>query len=120
MTLRSNGTIKAVRSGTPVGMDSLVFAEFWISLASLLRSYTAVHGLDGIRHALVEADADKILVHHEKSGFASSARAQSSSGREKIEVVEGWNSPRQDGCAAKSDEEEMDLAAEAWARELMR
>jgi hypothetical protein len=50
-----------------------VYVELWVSLASLLRSYTAVHGLNGKRQATVELS-----------------------------------------------EEEMDMAAEAWARELMQ
>lgn len=120
MTLRSNGTIKAVRSGTPVGMDSLVFAEFWISLASLLRSYTAVHGLGGVRHALVEADADKITVHLEekwlrlerKGAIVTWTRENRSSGS--MEFSEAGR------LRSELNEEEMDMAAEAWARELMR
>jgi hypothetical protein len=39
-----------------------VYAELWVSLASLLRSYTAAHGLNGKQQATVELGEDKILV----------------------------------------------------------
>ena len=41
-----------------------VHVELWVSLASLLRSYTAAHGLNGNRQATVELGEDKILVRH--------------------------------------------------------
>ena len=37
-------------------------AELWVSLASLLRSYTAAHGLNGNRQATVELGDERILV----------------------------------------------------------
>jgi hypothetical protein len=100
--------------------DPRVFRELWISLASLLRSYTAAHGLGGDRHALVEADEDKITVRHEEKwlrlerdgAFVTWTRENGGSGR--MEISDSGR------LRSEASEEEMDLAAEAWARELMR
>jgi hypothetical protein len=97
-----------------------VYAELWISLASLLRSYTAAHGFGGDRHALVEADEDRITVRLgekwlrlERDGaIVTWTRENRNSG--KMEITETGR--LRDGTS----EEEMDMAAEAWARELMR
>ncbi len=102
------------------GVGGDVFAELWVSLASLLRSYTAAHGLNGKRQATVELGAEHILVRR---------------GDEWLDLrrsgpVVNWK--REDGRAGKLEftqhgqlqgeagEEEMDIAAEAWAQDLMR
>jgi hypothetical protein len=97
-----------------------LYTELWISLASLLRSYTAAHGLGGDRHALVEADEDRITVRLEQkwlrlerdAAIVTWARENRSCG--KMEFTESGR------LRSAASEEEMDLAAEAWARELMR
>ena len=43
-----------------------LYVELWISLASLLRSYTAAHGIHDNRHATIEAGEAKITVRHEE------------------------------------------------------
>jgi hypothetical protein len=97
-----------------------LYIELWTSLASLLRSYTAAHGLHGNRHATVEAGEEDISVRHEEKwlhlerdgAFVTWSRENGSSGR-----MEFSDSGR---LRSGASEEEMDLAAEAWARELMR
>ena len=42
--------------------DDQLYVELWVSLASLLRSYTAAHGLNGNRQATVELGEETILV----------------------------------------------------------
>jgi hypothetical protein len=101
-----------------------LWAELWVSLASLLRSYTAVHGLNGNRQATVEQDDERILVHHggrwmdlERTG-ASIIWKREDGSRGTLELTEAG---RLRGAGLNpAGEEEMDLAAEAWARELMR
>src|SRR3569833_4237438 len=44
-----------------------LYVELWVSLASLLRSYTAAHGLNGDRQATVELGEDHITVRHGNS-----------------------------------------------------
>ena len=41
-----------------------LYLELWVSLASLLRSYTAAHGLNGDRQATVELGEERITVRH--------------------------------------------------------
>ena len=41
-----------------------LYVELWVSLASLLRSYTAAHGLNGNRQATVELGEERITVRH--------------------------------------------------------
>ncbi|MGA2808025.1 MAG: transcriptional regulator [Terracidiphilus sp.] len=102
--------------------DSL-WREFWVSLASLLRSYTAVHGLNKNRQATVELGENRILVRHgddwldlKRRGAAVQwKRADGTNG-----TLEFTEAGRLRGAGLnKASEEEMDLAAEAWARELM-
>jgi hypothetical protein len=105
-----------------------VWVELWVSLASLLRSYTAAHGLRGNRQATVELGESLITVRHGERWL----RLERYGARVK------WH--RQYGVAAEVEqgdleltaagrlknsrdldgEEEMDLKAEEWARELMK
>jgi hypothetical protein len=97
-----------------------VWAEFWISLSSLLRSYTAAHGLHRNSHATVELDEDRILVCHgdrclelmRTGPEVNWKREDGSNG-----VLQFTSAGRLSG---PSGEEEMDMAAETWARELMQ
>jgi cell division inhibitor SulA len=105
---------------TQVIHDEHVYIELWSSLASLLRSYTVAHGLDMNRQATVEADEEKITVRHgekrlhleRNASIVTWMREDSSSG--KMEITEAGRLRNETG------EDEMDLIAEAWARELMR
>ena len=109
-----------------------MYAELWVSFASLLRSYTAAHGLNGDRQATVELGEEQITVRHgnawlelkrngaqvlwsrndERSGMLEMTEA----GR--LRSLEPW-SPKA-GDLGQPGENEMDIVAEAWARELMR
>ena len=91
----------------------------WVSLASLLRSYTAAHGLNGNRQATVELGEERITVRHgdgwlelERDGAA--VRWRREDGRSGLmELTESGQ------LRTGEREEEMDMVAEAWARELM-
>ena len=97
-----------------------LYVELWVSLASLLRSYTAAHGLNGNRQATVELGEEQITVRHgnkwldlKRSGVEVSwQREDGQSGM--LELTEAGQ------LRSAAGEEEMDLAAEAWARELMQ
>ena len=97
-----------------------LYAELWVSLASLLRSYTAAHGLHKSRHATVEHDGERIRVHHgikwlelRRSGAAVTwKRENGDSGA--LELTEHGR------LRDTAGEQELDMAAEAWARELMQ
>jgi len=100
-----------------------VYAELWISLASLLRSYTAVHGLSGNRQAAIESDGMLIQARHGKKRLelrrngtsVTWMRENGISGR--LEMTEAGR--LRNTSSNSMHEEEMDMAAEAWARELM-
>jgi len=97
-----------------------LYSELWVSLASLLRSYTAAHGLNGNRQAEAEVNEERIAMKHgsarldlERQGAI--VRWKREDGRNGVlELTEAGRLRSSEG------EEEMDLAAEAWARELMR
>ena len=96
-----------------------LWVELWVSLASLLRSYTAAHGLNANRQATVELGEERITVRHGDSWLELE--------RDGAQVR--WR--REDGTSGLLElteagrlrtgerEEEMDMVAEAWARELM-
>ena len=97
-----------------------LYAELWVSLASLLRSYTAAHGLNGERQATVELGEERITVRYAEKWLdlqrsverVDWLRENGSSGV--LELTEAGT------LRSKTGEEEMDMAAEAWARELMQ
>lgn len=103
-----------------------VYVELWVSLASLLRSYTAAHGLNGNRQATVELGEEKILVRHGDEWLALNRTGAEvhwirEDGRQgRLEFTEHGRllGPNPDNAGA--GEEDMDMAAERWARELMQ
>lgn len=100
--------------------SAAVYLELWVSLASLLRSYTAAHGLNGNHQATVELGENRITLRHgnawldlTRSGCA--IHWQREDGRSgALELTEAGR------LRSGGHEEEMDMAAEAWARELMQ
>ena len=113
-------TVDAATGRYPAATDPRVFPELWISLASLLRSYTAAHGLHGNRIATVAADDVEITVYHQEKwlrlqrevAIVTWTRENGSGGS--MEILDTGR------LRSGASEEEMDMAAEAWARELMR
>jgi len=97
-----------------------LFVELWVSLASLLRSYTAAHGLNGNRQATVELGEERITVRHAdkwldlvRDGAQVAWRRENGLGGT-MQITEGGRLRTHVG------EDEMDMVAEAWARELMQ
>jgi hypothetical protein len=104
-------------------LGAAVWVELWVSLASLLRSYTAAHGLNGNRQATVELGEEQILVRHGEQWLdlkraVASVSWQREDGRSGTLVLTEAGTLR--GGAGPDEEVEMDIAAEAWARDLMR
>lgn len=103
----------------PTADSKLLFVELWVSLASLLRSYTAAHGLNGNRQATVELGEEKITVRHgdkwlDLTRNGAAIRWQREDGRAGLlELTEHGR------LKSDEDEEEMDMVSERWARELM-
>jgi hypothetical protein len=100
-----------------------VYVELWVSLASLLRSYTAAHGLNGTRQATVELSEERILVRHGEDWLdlcrdGAQLKWQREDGRSG--ALELTAAGQLHDETSTVDDIEMDLAAEAWARELMQ
>lgn len=109
-----------------------VYIELWVSLASLLRSYTAAHGLNGNRQATVELGEERITVRHgdawlELNRVGPAVTWRREDGRSGVlELMETGRlrDPRSENPDLGHPDkypggEEMDMVAEAWARELM-
>ena len=97
-----------------------LYVELWVSLASLLRSYTAAHGLNGDRQATVELGEEQITVRQGDAWLdlkrnGAQVLWKRDDGRSgMLEMTEAGR------LRSSGSEEEMDIAAEAWARELMQ
>ena len=121
--------------------DGSLYLELWVSLASLLRSYTAAHGLNGDRQATVELGEDRITVRHgdqwldlERRGAEIEWRREDGtngmmemtehgrlrSAHPTLSLQNADRIERPELSDSTEAEEEMDMAAERWARELMR
>ncbi len=97
-----------------------VYIELWVSLASLLRSYTAAHGLNGDRQATVELGEECITVRH-ADRWLELLRSQSEVRWKRENGTTGVLELTEAGTLrSESGEQELDMAAEAWARELMQ
>ncbi len=90
--------------------------ELWTSWASLLRSYAAAHGLHAPQHAVVEVSAAEITLRVGPRWLRFTPTT----------VQDDHNPPQpfrlnENGTVTLADasEEEMDLAAERFAREMM-
>ena len=98
-----------------------LYPELWVSLASLLRSYTAAHGLNKNTQATVELGEEQITVRHGDEWLqlqrdGAQVRWKRESGATGLlEFTEAGRLKISEG----DNEEEMDMVAEAWARELM-
>ena len=105
--------------GSEISPERL-WREFWVSLASLLRSYTAAHGLNRKEQATVELGEEKIIVRiGERWLRLDRTGCEVTWSREK--ATNGTMQFTEDGkLKSKAGEEEMDMQAEAWARELMQ
>jgi hypothetical protein len=97
-------------------MDPRLRTELWTSWASLLRSYAAAHGLNSRHHAVVEVGADEITLRVASRWLRFTHEAlQDSEGRQSTFSLQEDGTVKLNGSV-----EEMDLAAERLAREMMQ
>jgi len=104
-----------------------LYDELWVSFASLLRSYTSLHGLNRKEQATVELGEDLILVRvGERWLRLIRSEAELVWSREDGDrglmrfTIEGRLATHVGDIENEDREEEMDMQAEAWARELMQ
>jgi len=109
-----------LRSTLPVVSLEQLWRELWVSLASLLQSYTALHGLSSGRQATVELE-EKWIMARSGTNWLELRREGSRVSWRREEVRSGELELTESGrLRGSSGEVEMDMAAEAWARELMQ
>ena len=97
-------------------MDPRLRTELWTSWASLLRSYAAAHGLNSRHHAVVEVGADEITLRVADRWLRFTHETlQDSEGHSSTFAMQEDGTVKLNGTA-----EEMDLAAERLAREMMQ
>ena len=119
MTDEAHAASKAPAPDSSTPFQRQLFSELFASLASLLRSYTALHGLPNKREAAVEQTEDKItVIHNEKWLRLTRSHAILTWMRENgtmgtLELTKSGT------LRGDNSEEAMDLAAEQWARDLM-
>ncbi|WP_353062838.1 transcriptional regulator [Tunturibacter psychrotolerans] len=97
-------------------LEARLRAELWTSWASLLRSYAAAHGMNSTHHAVVEVGAEEITLRVASRWlrFTHEMMEMSDGGRSTFNMQED-GTVKLNGVA-----EEMDLAAERLAREMMQ
>jgi hypothetical protein len=97
-------------------MDSRLHTELWTSWASLLRSYSAAHGLTATQHAVIEVSPESIILRVGSRWLRFTA--------DKIEHSDNTTQTfalNENGTVTidNTPEEEMDMAAERFAREML-
>jgi hypothetical protein len=97
-------------------MDHRLHTELWTSWASLLRSYAAAHGLNSTQHAVVEVSADEITLRVGSRWLRFTQHQMQPSDAPAVPFALNENGT----VTIKNDaEQEMDIAAEQFARELL-
>ena len=98
-------------------MEYQLHTELWTSWASLLRSYAAAHGLNAPQHAVVEISAEELTLRVGPRWlcFTPTTVEESHKPTRPFHLNEN-GTVTVDG----NPEEEMDLAAERFAREIMQ
>jgi hypothetical protein len=116
--------VRATVVGDPI--DPAVARELWVSFVSLLRSYTAAHGLNGTRQAVLEVSDDHLLVRagerlltiHFDGEHGSFTRETGPATEFRLD--EHGRVALNSGSEGPGNPEEMDMVAERLAREIMR
>lgn len=120
------GTMSAVLENEAMGAVAEAHArELWVSLASLLRSYTAAYGLNRSEQATVELSDTRILVRCgerwlrlERERDAIQCQLQLAHASLGEPTLLRWNEEGELETEAGS-RTPMDLQAEEWSRELV-
>jgi hypothetical protein len=97
-------------------MTPQLHTELWTSWASLLRSYSAAHGLNSKHHAVVEVSADEITLRVSERWLRFTESEMQHSGEAPVSFA-----LTEDGNVGIGDlpAEEMDMAAERLARGML-
>jgi hypothetical protein len=97
-------------------LNDRLHTELWTSWASLLRSYAAAHGLNAKQHAVIEVSAEEITLRVGGRWMRFTASQLELSDDHPVSFA-----LNEDGTVsvAGAPKEEMDMAAERFAREIL-
>jgi hypothetical protein len=101
-------------------IDPAVSRELWSSFVSLLRSYTAAHGLNGTRQAVLEVSDDHLLVRAGERLLTVRFDGQYGSFVRETGPATEFTIDDHGRVIMGGNAEEMDMVAERLAREIMR
>jgi hypothetical protein len=101
-------------------IDPRVARELWSSFVSLIRSYTAAHGLNGSRQAVLEVSDDHLLVRAGERLLTVRFNGERGSYARESALATEFTLDEHGRLVVNSEAEEMDLVAERLAREIMR
>jgi len=103
-----------------IGTTEQLYAELWVSLASRLRGYTAVHRLSSNQEALIEQDEVRIWVSI-GNRWLDLRRHDSKVLWFHVDGMSGvLELTRAGQLRNETSEVDMDIAAEEWVRELVQ
>jgi hypothetical protein len=97
-------------------MTSQLHIELWTSWASLLRSYAAAHGMSAKEHAVIEISADAIML---RVGTRWTRFTHDNVQRSDDQQLSFTLNEEGTVSIADAPAEEMDMAAERFAREML-
>jgi hypothetical protein len=101
-------------------VDAAVARELWSSFVSLLRSYTAAHGLNGTRQAVLEVSEDHLLVRAGERLLTVRFDGAGGDWKRETGAATVFALDEHGRIVIANEVEEMDMVAERLAREIMR
>jgi hypothetical protein len=101
-------------------INPAVARELWASFVSLLRSYTAAHGLNGTRQAVLEVSDDHLLVRAGERLLTVRFDGEHGSFTRETGMAMEFTLDEHGRVIVNGISEEMDMVAERLAREIMR
>ena len=100
--------------------DHATARELWSSFVSLMRSYTAAHGLNGTRQAVLEVSDGSLLVRAGDRLLTVRFDGECGSFARESGAETAFTLDEQGRLVIAGVAEEMDMVAERLAREIMR
>jgi hypothetical protein len=119
LTEKAHAAFEAPAADSSAALQRQLFTELFASLASLLRSYTAVHGLHANREAAIEQSEDKITVIHNEKWLRLTRNHAILTWMRENGTMGTLELTKSGTLRGDNGDEAMDLAAEQWARDLM-
>lgn len=107
---------RSINLGSIQSMTPQLHTELWTSWASLLRSYSAAHGLNATQHAVVEVSPESITLRVGSHWMRFTSTELRLSDDRPVSFALHENGTV---SIAGAPEEEMDIAAERFAREML-